>query len=114
MAVLQADLTDSSTLTVGSQRQDNSPVGSTWGTVASSPPLGHSPTSLARPIWHLRVHAGSAKSARRSPTWNSRQQKSAQPDWDTASRPNRGPVPLAIALYPHRDVEHGRQASVGQ
>ncbi|MCC4608162.1 TonB-dependent siderophore receptor [Xanthomonas campestris pv. zinniae] len=33
MAVLEGDLTDSITLTVGYQRQDNSPVGSTWGTV---------------------------------------------------------------------------------
>ncbi|CAD0303925.1 hypothetical protein CFBP7900_02530 [Xanthomonas hortorum pv. carotae] len=33
MAVLEGDLTDSTTLTVGYQRQDNSPVGSTWGTV---------------------------------------------------------------------------------
>ncbi|KGU53999.1 ligand-gated channel [Xanthomonas phaseoli pv. phaseoli] len=33
MAVLEGDLTESSTLTVGYQRQDNTPVGSTWGTV---------------------------------------------------------------------------------
>ncbi len=33
MAVLEGDLTESSTLTVGYQRQDNRPVGSTWGTV---------------------------------------------------------------------------------
>ncbi|MEA5125995.1 TonB-dependent siderophore receptor [Xanthomonas floridensis] len=33
MAVLEGDLTDSTTLTVGYQRQDNTPVGSTWGTV---------------------------------------------------------------------------------
>jgi len=33
MAVLEGDLTDSTTVTVGYQRQDNNPVGSTWGTV---------------------------------------------------------------------------------
>lgn len=33
MAVLEGDLTESTTLTVGYQRQDNTPVGSTWGTV---------------------------------------------------------------------------------
>ncbi|OLG30240.1 hypothetical protein BXO6_19660 [Xanthomonas oryzae pv. oryzae] len=33
MAVLEGDLTESSTLTVGYQRQDNTPVDSTWGTV---------------------------------------------------------------------------------
>ncbi|MBB5886989.1 TonB-dependent siderophore receptor [Xanthomonas sp. LMG 8992] len=33
MAVLEGDLTDSTTVTVGYQRQDNDPVGSTWGTV---------------------------------------------------------------------------------
>jgi len=33
MAVLEGDLTDSTTLTVGYQMQDNNPVGSTWGTV---------------------------------------------------------------------------------
>ncbi|APP86719.1 ligand-gated channel [Xanthomonas hortorum pv. gardneri] len=33
MAVLEGDPTGSTTLTVGYQRQDNSPVGSTWGTV---------------------------------------------------------------------------------
>jgi len=33
MAVLEGDLTESTTVTVGYQRQDNDPVGSTWGTV---------------------------------------------------------------------------------
>ncbi|MBN6152076.1 TonB-dependent siderophore receptor [Xanthomonas sp. AmX2] len=33
MGVLEGDLTDSATLTVGYQTQDNAPVGSTWGTV---------------------------------------------------------------------------------
>ncbi|MGY8563907.1 TonB-dependent siderophore receptor [Paracidovorax citrulli] len=33
MAVLEGDLTDSTTLSVGYQTQDNNPVGSTWGTV---------------------------------------------------------------------------------
>ncbi|HEY0332711.1 MAG TPA: TonB-dependent siderophore receptor [Stenotrophomonas sp.] len=33
MAVLEGDLTESTTLTVGYQMQDNKPVGSTWGTV---------------------------------------------------------------------------------
>lgn len=33
MAVLEGDLTDSTTVTVGYQMQDNNPVGSTWGTV---------------------------------------------------------------------------------
>jgi outer membrane receptor for ferric coprogen and ferric-rhodotorulic acid len=33
MAVVEGDLTDSTTVTVGYQRQDNNPVGSTWGTV---------------------------------------------------------------------------------
>lgn len=33
MAVLEGDLTDSTTVTVGYQTQDNNPVGSTWGTV---------------------------------------------------------------------------------
>ncbi|WP_411850246.1 TonB-dependent siderophore receptor [Stenotrophomonas sp. LGBM10] len=33
MAVLEGDLTDSTTVTLGYQRQDNNPVGSTWGTV---------------------------------------------------------------------------------
>ncbi|MET1023425.1 MAG: TonB-dependent receptor plug domain-containing protein, partial [Pseudoxanthomonas sp.] len=33
MAVLEGDLTDSTTVTVGYQIQDNNPVGSTWGTV---------------------------------------------------------------------------------
>ncbi|MFO3707028.1 TonB-dependent siderophore receptor [Xanthomonas codiaei] len=33
MAVLEGDLTEATTLTVGYQRQDNTPVGSTWGTV---------------------------------------------------------------------------------
>ncbi len=33
MAVLEGDITDSTTLTVGYQMQDNNPVGSTWGTV---------------------------------------------------------------------------------
>lgn len=33
MAVLEGDLTESTTLTVGYQMQDNNPVGSTWGTV---------------------------------------------------------------------------------
>ncbi|WP_434989625.1 TonB-dependent siderophore receptor [Xanthomonas melonis] len=33
MAVLEGDLTETTTLTVGYQRQDNTPVGSTWGTV---------------------------------------------------------------------------------
>jgi len=33
MAVLEGDLTDSTTVTVGYQIQDNNPTGSTWGTV---------------------------------------------------------------------------------
>lgn len=33
MAVLEGDLTDSTTVTVGYQTQDNNPYGSTWGTV---------------------------------------------------------------------------------
>lgn len=33
MAVLEGDLTDGTTLSVGYQTQDNNPVGSTWGTV---------------------------------------------------------------------------------
>lgn len=33
MAVLEGDLTDTTTVTVGYQMQDNDPVGSTWGTV---------------------------------------------------------------------------------
>ncbi len=33
MAVLEGDLTDSTTVTVGYQLQDNNPTGSTWGTV---------------------------------------------------------------------------------
>lgn len=33
MAVLEGDLTDSTTVTLGFQTQDNNPVGSTWGTV---------------------------------------------------------------------------------
>ncbi|HEY9255714.1 MAG TPA: TonB-dependent siderophore receptor [Stenotrophomonas sp.] len=33
MAVLEGDLTESTTLTLGYQMQDNNPVGSTWGTV---------------------------------------------------------------------------------
>jgi len=33
MAVIEGDLTDSTTVTVGYQMQDNNPVGSTWGTV---------------------------------------------------------------------------------
>ncbi|KAF1055400.1 MAG: Ferripyoverdine receptor [Stenotrophomonas maltophilia] len=33
MAVLEGDLTDSTTVTVGYQTQDNNPMGSTWGTV---------------------------------------------------------------------------------
>lgn len=33
MAVFEGDLTDSTMVTVGYQRQDNTPVGSTWGTV---------------------------------------------------------------------------------
>jgi len=33
MAVLEGDLTDSTTVTVGYQMQDNNPVGSTWGTM---------------------------------------------------------------------------------
>lgn len=33
MAVLEGDLTESTTVTVGFQTQDNNPVGSTWGTV---------------------------------------------------------------------------------
>lgn len=33
MAVLEGDLTDSTTVTLGYQTQDNNPVGSTWGTV---------------------------------------------------------------------------------
>ncbi|MEE7558925.1 TonB-dependent siderophore receptor, partial [Xanthomonas sp. Kuri4-2] len=33
MAVVEGDLTDSTTVTVGFQKQDNNPVGSTWGTV---------------------------------------------------------------------------------
>ncbi|WGV56521.1 TonB-dependent siderophore receptor [Stenotrophomonas indicatrix] len=33
MAVLEGDVTDSTTVTVGYQTQDNNPVGSTWGTV---------------------------------------------------------------------------------
>ncbi|KAG0923613.1 hypothetical protein G6F32_014211 [Rhizopus arrhizus] len=34
MAVLEGDVTDSTTLTLGYQSQDNNPTGSTWGTVA--------------------------------------------------------------------------------
>ncbi|WP_216373257.1 TonB-dependent siderophore receptor [Francisella tularensis] len=34
MAVLEGDVTDSTTVTVGYQTQDNNPTGSTWGTVA--------------------------------------------------------------------------------
>lgn len=33
MAVIEGDLTDTTTLTLGYQNQDNNPVGSTWGTV---------------------------------------------------------------------------------
>ncbi|MGO1068642.1 TonB-dependent siderophore receptor [Lysobacter sp. CA199] len=33
MAVIEGDLTDTTTLTLGYQTQDNNPVGSTWGTV---------------------------------------------------------------------------------
>jgi len=43
MAVLEGDLTDSTTVTVGYQMQDNNPVGSTWGTV----PFFHSDGSDA-------------------------------------------------------------------
>ncbi|KAB7769825.1 TonB-dependent siderophore receptor [Xanthomonas maliensis] len=55
MAVLEGDLTDSTTLTVGYQRQDNTPVGSTWGTVpffAADGSFAHLPrsTNLA-PKW---------------------------------------------------------------
>ncbi|MGQ5265854.1 TonB-dependent siderophore receptor, partial [Xanthomonas arboricola] len=47
MAVLEGDLTDSTTLTVGYQRQDNSPIGSTWGTVPFFAADG-SPANLPR------------------------------------------------------------------
>lgn len=55
MAVLEGDLTDSTTVTVGYQTQDNNPVGSTWGTVPffdSEGNFAHLPrsTSLA-PKW---------------------------------------------------------------
>ncbi|MCW6028650.1 TonB-dependent siderophore receptor [Stenotrophomonas sp. SRS1] len=55
MAVLEGDLTDSTTLTVGYQTQDNNPVGSTWGTVPffnSQGDFAHLPRSTnVAPKW---------------------------------------------------------------
>ncbi len=55
MAVLEGDLTDSTTVTVGYQTQDNNPVGSTWGTVPffnSQGDFAHLPRSTnVAPKW---------------------------------------------------------------
>ena len=55
MAVLEGDLTDSTTVTVGYQKQDNNPVGSTWGTIPfffSDGRHAHLPTSTnLAPNW---------------------------------------------------------------
>lgn len=55
MAVLEGDLTDSTTVTVGYQTQDNNPVGSTWGTVpffAADGSYAHLPRSTnMAPKW---------------------------------------------------------------
>ena len=41
MAVLEGDVTDSTTITLGYQSQDNNPTGSTWGTVPFFDNQGH-------------------------------------------------------------------------
>jgi outer membrane receptor for ferric coprogen and ferric-rhodotorulic acid len=55
MAVLEGDLTDSTTVTVGYQSQDNNPFGSTWGTVpffAADGSYAHLPRSTnMAPRW---------------------------------------------------------------
>ncbi|RXR06018.1 TonB-dependent siderophore receptor [Pseudoxanthomonas composti] len=55
MAVLEGDVTDSTTVTLGYQTQDNNPVGSTWGTVpffAADGSYAHLPRSTnMAPKW---------------------------------------------------------------
>ena len=71
MAVLEGDVSDSTTLTLGYQTQDNNPTGSTWGTVPFFDNRAISRTCRARPTCRRNGATGSARATPPSPTRNS-------------------------------------------